>query len=284
MIYFKRFHITILLMPFSQFGLAPFFSKSLAHFDYAQPTPIQSAAIPAILKDHDVLGIAKTGSGKTAAFVLPILQQLEKQKRPRARPEGRAAALGRASRCCAPPPPAAERGARRSRRAGPTPTTARGRPLPLAPTVAAAVGPERIGSVWDCPPALRLVEDAARRELGVLRNVRAAASSATDLGRGAARGQYQGRLGQPQGRHAASPARASLLPARADRLRLRRFGGHGALHQLRTDQSLGQVPLAVDGAGRHGGRFRLRASGGTLLQRVAVWGPVLLVSPRGRSL
>ena len=77
MIYFKRFHITILLMPFSQFGLAPFFSKSLAHFDYAQPTPIQSAAIPAILKDHDVLGIAKTGSGKTAAFVLPILQQLE---------------------------------------------------------------------------------------------------------------------------------------------------------------------------------------------------------------
>ena len=77
MIYFKRFHIIILLMPFSQFGLAPFFSKSLAHFDYAQPTPIQSAAIPAILKDHDVLGIAKTGSGKTAAFVLPILQQLE---------------------------------------------------------------------------------------------------------------------------------------------------------------------------------------------------------------
>jgi ATP-dependent RNA helicase RhlE len=77
MIYFKRFHITILLMSFSQFGLAPFYSKSLAHFDYAQPTPIQSAAIPAILKDHDVLGIAKTGSGKTAAFVLPILQQLE---------------------------------------------------------------------------------------------------------------------------------------------------------------------------------------------------------------
>ncbi|KRP36429.1 MAG: RNA helicase [Opitutaceae bacterium BACL24 MAG-120322-bin51] len=64
-------------MPFSQFGLAPFFSKALAHVDYVEPTPIQSAAIPAILKGKDVLGIAKTGSGKTAAFVLPILQQLE---------------------------------------------------------------------------------------------------------------------------------------------------------------------------------------------------------------
>jgi len=53
------------------------FSKSLTQFDYTEPTPIQSAAIPAILKGQDVLGIAKTGSGKTAAFVLPILQQLE---------------------------------------------------------------------------------------------------------------------------------------------------------------------------------------------------------------
>lgn len=67
-------------MPFSQLGLAPFFSKALAHFDYVDPTPIQSAAIPAILERKDVLGIAKTGSGKTAAFVLPILQQLETAK------------------------------------------------------------------------------------------------------------------------------------------------------------------------------------------------------------
>lgn len=64
-------------MSFSQLGLASFFSKALAHFDYAEPTPIQREAIPAILKGQDVLGIAKTGSGKTAAFVLPILQQLE---------------------------------------------------------------------------------------------------------------------------------------------------------------------------------------------------------------
>lgn len=64
-------------MPFSQLGLAPIFSPALAQFDYAEPTPIQRVAIPAILKGQDVLGIAKTGSGKTAAFVLPILQQLE---------------------------------------------------------------------------------------------------------------------------------------------------------------------------------------------------------------
>ncbi len=47
------------------------------HCGFAEPTPIQRAAIPAIIKGQDVLGIAKTGSGKTAAFVLPILQQLE---------------------------------------------------------------------------------------------------------------------------------------------------------------------------------------------------------------
>jgi ATP-dependent RNA helicase RhlE len=64
-------------MPFSQLGLAPYFQKALEHAEFLEPTPIQSAAIPAILKGDDVLGLAKTGSGKTAAFVLPILQQLE---------------------------------------------------------------------------------------------------------------------------------------------------------------------------------------------------------------
>ncbi len=64
-------------MRFSQIGLAPFFLDALERFGYVEPTPIQSAAIPAIIKGRDILGIAKTGSGKTAAFVLPILQQLE---------------------------------------------------------------------------------------------------------------------------------------------------------------------------------------------------------------
>lgn len=61
-------------MPFSQLGLASFFNPSLAQAGFAQPTPIQQVAIPAILKGRDVLGVAKTGSGKTAAYVLPILQ------------------------------------------------------------------------------------------------------------------------------------------------------------------------------------------------------------------
>lgn len=64
-------------MSFSQLGLASFFSKALTHYGFTEPTPIQTAAIPAILEGQDVLGIAKTGSGKTAAFVLPILQQFE---------------------------------------------------------------------------------------------------------------------------------------------------------------------------------------------------------------
>jgi ATP-dependent RNA helicase RhlE len=64
-------------MPLSQLGLASFFSTALARFGFTEPTPIQREAIPAILGGADVLGVAKTGSGKTAAFVLPILQQLE---------------------------------------------------------------------------------------------------------------------------------------------------------------------------------------------------------------
>ena len=64
-------------MSFALPGLAPYFSKALARLGYMSPTPIQKVAIPAILQGADILGIAKTGSGKTAAFVLPILQQLE---------------------------------------------------------------------------------------------------------------------------------------------------------------------------------------------------------------
>lgn len=64
-------------MPFSQLGLSPALVKAIALQDYKQVYPIQEAAIPAILKKKDVMGIAKTGSGKTAAYVLPILTNLE---------------------------------------------------------------------------------------------------------------------------------------------------------------------------------------------------------------
>lgn len=65
------------LMPFSSFGLSPALLKALAAQNYTQPYPIQKEAIPAILKRKDVLGIAQTGSGKTASYVLPILTNLQ---------------------------------------------------------------------------------------------------------------------------------------------------------------------------------------------------------------
>lgn len=64
-------------MPFSSFGLAPSLLKALAGLNYSQPYPIQQEAIPAILKRKDVLGIAPTGSGKTAGYVLPLLMNLQ---------------------------------------------------------------------------------------------------------------------------------------------------------------------------------------------------------------
>ncbi len=66
-------------MPFTKLGLSPFLIKALTAQKYEQPYPIQEAAIPAILKGKDILGIAQTGSGKTASYVLPILQKLQKQ-------------------------------------------------------------------------------------------------------------------------------------------------------------------------------------------------------------
>ena len=67
-------------MPFSELGLSAPLLKLVAKNDYATPYPIQVAAIPAILAGKDVLGIAQTGSGKTASFVLPILQQFQGKK------------------------------------------------------------------------------------------------------------------------------------------------------------------------------------------------------------
>lgn len=66
-------------MPFSTLGLLPALQKALADQNYSQPFPIQIEAIPAILKGKDVLGIAQTGSGKTASYVLPLLTNLSDQ-------------------------------------------------------------------------------------------------------------------------------------------------------------------------------------------------------------
>jgi superfamily II DNA/RNA helicase len=63
-------------MPFDSLGLAPALVQAAAESGYAAPTAIQAAAIPAILQGRDVRGSAQTGSGKTAAFSLPLLQRL----------------------------------------------------------------------------------------------------------------------------------------------------------------------------------------------------------------
>jgi ATP-dependent RNA helicase RhlE len=64
-------------MPFSDLGLTPSLLQTLEAQGYKAPYPIQLEAIPAILERKDVLGIAQTGSGKTASYVLPILQNLQ---------------------------------------------------------------------------------------------------------------------------------------------------------------------------------------------------------------
>ncbi len=63
-------------MSFETLGLAPALLRALAEQGYAQPTPIQAAAIPPALEGRDLLAGAQTGTGKTAAFSLPLLERL----------------------------------------------------------------------------------------------------------------------------------------------------------------------------------------------------------------
>ena len=63
-------------MSFSQLGLLPALQRAVAGEGYVEPTPIQARAIPHVLAGRDLLGLAQTGTGKTAAFALPILQRL----------------------------------------------------------------------------------------------------------------------------------------------------------------------------------------------------------------
>jgi ATP-dependent RNA helicase RhlE len=63
-------------MSFKEFQLDPQIMAGITASGYTSPTPIQKKTIPHILAGKDVLGLAQTGTGKTAAFVLPILQRL----------------------------------------------------------------------------------------------------------------------------------------------------------------------------------------------------------------
>ena len=75
---------TNLLTSFQDFGLADPISRALKEENYLTPTPIQAQTIPLALTGRDVVGIAQTGTGKTAAFVLPMIDILH-QGRSRAR-------------------------------------------------------------------------------------------------------------------------------------------------------------------------------------------------------
>jgi ATP-dependent RNA helicase RhlE len=78
---------------FTDLGLAKPLLKALAAEGYVTPTPIQAKAIPSVLKGRDLLGIAQTGTGKTAAFALPILQRLAENRRPAPRKGARCLVL-----------------------------------------------------------------------------------------------------------------------------------------------------------------------------------------------
>ena len=59
---------------FAELGLSKPILEALSHLGYEEPTPIQEQAIPALLEGKDVIGQAQTGTGKTAAFGLPMLE------------------------------------------------------------------------------------------------------------------------------------------------------------------------------------------------------------------
>ena len=62
---------------FDSLGLPTFLLESLSFLGYEEATPIQAETVPALLEGRDVVGIAQTGTGKTAAFALPVLAVLD---------------------------------------------------------------------------------------------------------------------------------------------------------------------------------------------------------------
>ncbi len=63
-------------MNFNDFGFAPSLMEGIEAMGYETPTPIQQQAMPAILEGRDIIGSAQTGTGKTAAFLLPVIQHI----------------------------------------------------------------------------------------------------------------------------------------------------------------------------------------------------------------
>src|SRR5436305_1701581 len=80
----RHAHLKVLVLTkFSDLGLAAPLQQALASKGYEIPTPIQAQAIPAVMEGRDLCGSALTGTGKTAAFVLPSLHRLAADAKPR---------------------------------------------------------------------------------------------------------------------------------------------------------------------------------------------------------
>ena len=71
---------------FSNLSLAEPLARAVAEMGYETMTPIQEQAIPVVLQGKDVMGAAQTGTGKTAAFALPLLQRMMKHENPSTSP------------------------------------------------------------------------------------------------------------------------------------------------------------------------------------------------------
>src|SRR3954465_15115387 len=67
-------------MKFEQYSISPDIKRSLAEAGFTRPTDIQFKAITSILKGEDVLAIAQTGTGKTAAFAIPVIERIDSRK------------------------------------------------------------------------------------------------------------------------------------------------------------------------------------------------------------
>ena len=89
---------------FQSFGLAAPIARALAEENYLVPTPIQAQTVPLALTGRDIIGIAQTGTGKTAAFALPILHHLFTKRTPPERKSCRVLVLSPNSRTLQPDP------------------------------------------------------------------------------------------------------------------------------------------------------------------------------------
>jgi len=70
------------MLSFSEFSISAYTKERLSAARFAIPTPVQAAAIPEALEGRDVLATSSTGTGKTLAFLIPIMEQLLSQNKP----------------------------------------------------------------------------------------------------------------------------------------------------------------------------------------------------------